>query len=77
MAGSYRHITDSENNFCGLESIDNLGDAVEALEECYYMILQLADGKKEKIHEAWLHGYALKFLPESNQDLFTYDRFWE
>lgn len=76
MAGSYRHITNDDNSFRGIDLIDNLGDAHEALEECHAMIQQLTGGDKQKIFEAWLEGYAKKNLPESNQYLFTYERFW-
>lgn len=51
MAGSYNHIVDEDGKFRGTALIDNLGDAYEALEECYRMIQVLADGDKERI--AW------------------------
>lgn len=77
MAGSYRHITDKDNAFIGCESCENLGDAHEAIEEMYHMILHLTEGDKHKIHEAWRDGYARKLLPPSNEPLFTYERFWD
>jgi hypothetical protein len=53
MGGSYRHITDSENRFKGIETIDHLGDALEALEECYDMIEFLSEGgDKKRIYAA-------------------------
>lgn len=52
MAGSYRHITNSENEFIGLDLIDNLCDAYGALEECYQIIRELSEGDKSKIFEA-------------------------
>lgn len=76
MAGSYRHITDENNNFIGCELCENLGDAHEAIEEMYHMIQHLSGGDKAKIHKAWRDGYARRFLPESNEPLFTYERFW-
>lgn len=42
MAGSYSHMTNDKGKFRGTEFIENLGDAYEALEECYGMIWQLA-----------------------------------
>lgn len=43
MAGSYSHITDDDTGrFIGVDLIDNLGDAYEALEECYGMVQYLA-----------------------------------
>ncbi len=52
MAGSYAHIVDKDNNFIGIELIDNLGDAWEALEECYNMIQYLTGGDRNKLAEA-------------------------
>lgn len=76
MGGSYRHIADAQNNFLGVKLIEDLGDAHEAIEELYYMILHLTGGDKTKIHEAWRDGYARKFYPPSNEPLFTYEEFW-
>ena len=50
MAGSWRHIVTKSGKFCGTRHIENLGDAYEALEECYGMIQWLAD------HIAFQHG---------------------
>ncbi len=77
MAGSYRHITNSNNEFIGTDLIGDLGDAYEALEECYEMILFLTGGDKAKVHEAWRDGYFKKHCPPSNLPLATYERFWE
>jgi hypothetical protein len=76
MAGSYRHITTSTNEFRGTELIGNLGDAYEALEECYDMIQWLTGGDLQHIHEAWLHGHFDKYCPPENLPLATFDRFW-
>jgi len=48
MAGSYRHITRVDGTFCGAYLLDNLGDAHEALEECWEMIQYLTGGDKHK-----------------------------
>lgn len=32
MAGSYRHITNENNQYSGIDLIENLGDASQALE---------------------------------------------
>ena len=77
MAGSYRHITDENNEFIGCEHIENLGDAHEALEEMYHMIDYLTGGDKAKIHAAWVNGYGRKFLPRGNAEKTTYQDFWE
>lgn len=52
MAGSYRHITNGTGRFIGTNEIDNLGDAYEALEECYGMIQFLTGGDAARITEA-------------------------
>jgi hypothetical protein len=53
MAGSYNHIVKKPSGkFQGVELLDNLGDAWEALEECFGMIWYLADGDAEKVEEA-------------------------
>lgn len=77
MAGSYRHITTDENVFRGVQFLDNLCDAYEALEECYLMIQWLTQGEKAKIHEAWREGYFKTKCPPENLPMATYERFWE
>lgn len=52
MAGSYRHIIDEDNKFRGVDLLDHLGDAYEALQECHWMINHLCSGDKEKVFEA-------------------------
>ena len=52
MAGSYEHVTKKGGIFRGLDLIDNLGDAHEALEECVWMIKWLAGGDEDKLNEA-------------------------
>jgi hypothetical protein len=79
MAGSYRHVTDHDGQFSGLDSIDNLGDAYEAIEEMHDMIAHLTGGDRQKIFEAWRDGYVRKRLPKriaEEPDLFTFERFW-
>lgn len=48
MAGSLNHIVDAQGMFT-MDTIDNMGDAEEALEECFYIIKALTGGKKEII----------------------------
>lgn len=76
MAGSYRMIVDDNGDFCGIDLIENLGDAYEALEECFEMIRWLTGGDKQKIHQAWLEGYFKKHCPPENLRLADYARFW-
>lgn len=52
MAGSYQHIVNENGTFCGVSHLDHMGDAYEALEECYWMIQRLAGGSKERIEAA-------------------------
>lgn len=52
MAGSYSHIVDKNNKFKGIELIGDLGDAYEALEECWHMIDILSGSDKDKIDQA-------------------------
>jgi hypothetical protein len=51
MAGSLRHIIGSDGKLT-MELIDNLGDAYEALEECYALIIELSGGDMEKVSAA-------------------------
>ena len=64
MAGSYRHITDKDNNFIGIDLIENLGDAHEALEECWHLINILSENDKDKIAAAHL-----KYIERINGDV--------
>jgi len=58
MAGSYRHVTDENNNLISNEdfpnSIENLGDAYETIEEMWHIINILSNGDKGIIRKAWL-----------------------
>jgi len=74
MAGSYRHITNSANEFMGIDLIDNLGDAYEALEECYQIIKELG-GTKKKIYKAECHIYKKKFGKKSIFP-FSFKEYW-
>lgn len=49
MAGSLRHIVDTDGCFT-MELIENLGDAYEALEECFNLILAMTGGEKKEIN---------------------------
>ncbi len=78
MAGSYRHIVNSRNEFRGVELIDDLGDAYEALEECYDIIRHLSGDDKAKIHEAWREGHLRRACPSNADDpISSYERYWE
>ena len=52
MAGSYSHITSKSGKFIGTSLLDNMGDAYEALQECFGMIQVLANFDQECIVDA-------------------------
>lgn len=76
MAGSYRHCVNSKGEFTGIESLDNMGDACEALEEMYWMLQYLSGGSKEKLFEARKEGYCRGRIPEENLPRVTIDNFY-
>jgi hypothetical protein len=52
MAGSFNHIVNSAGRFY-MDCIDNMGDAQEALEDCFAIIYALADdGDTNKVRKA-------------------------
>ena len=84
MAGSYRHVTNSDGSFRGADLLENGGDTYEAVEEMHAMIAYLAAQVNpaeplRAIHEAWREGY-LRHNGTTNADdesLAGFDRFWE
>ena len=51
MAGSLNHIVSEDGHFqMGL--IENMGDAHEALHECFEVIRTLTDGNKDEVNKA-------------------------
>ncbi len=56
MAGSYRHIVNNDNELIDnnefIDMIENLGDAYEMAQECWWLINILAGFNKDKIAEA-------------------------
>jgi len=73
MAGSYRHVTNENNEFIGIDLIENLGDAYEALEDCYKIIKYLG-GTKEKIYQCEVNEYKESFPGEDFP--FSFDEWW-
>lgn len=51
MAGSLYHIVDEDGTFY-MGGIENLGDAHEALDECFKIIMKLTDGDRNRINAA-------------------------
>lgn len=63
MAGSLNHVIDRDWNF-SMDTIENLGDAHEALEECVMIIHELSGGSIdavdaicEKLNFPTIHTY--------------------
>ena len=50
MAGSLNHIVDSDTGFFTMDLIENLGDAHEALEECFYIIRHFSEGDMNAVN---------------------------
>jgi len=50
MAGSFNHLVGIDDKFTA-DMLDNMGDAIEALEECWKIIFELADDDKQIIGE--------------------------
>ena len=72
MAGSFRHIVDQNGAFT-MRYIENMGDAHEALEECFDIIGELLDtgvSNIDRCHdtEGWLKAACrhLKYLMPRN-----------
>ena len=65
MAGSYGHIVDEKGRFLGTQLIDHLGDAYEALEECYLMIRYLSGDDPNRIEGARAHALQAGKDPDS------------
>ena len=38
MAGSLKHLTNNDGNYRGMDLIENMGDAEEAIEEMFFII---------------------------------------
>ena len=58
MAGSLNHIVDNETGKFTMECIENLGDAHEALEECFKLIKHMTGGDMDIINK---HCRRLRF----------------
>lgn len=60
MAGSYKHVVNDDGTFRGVDLLDHMGDAYEAVEEMYGMIWFLADGDDARVETArqnWQIGF--------------------
>lgn len=76
MAGSYHHCIkvhkDGTYSFRGVELLDHLGDAHEALQEMFDVIEVLSGGDKQRILDA-LKKCGAVHANESVEDYFEYD----
>ena len=50
MAGSLSHIVDSDTGEFTMDTIENMGDAYEALEECFHLIRAMTGGKMDEVN---------------------------
>jgi hypothetical protein len=41
MAGGFKHVLDDDDNYIGVDLLENMGDMEEAIEEMAFMILTL------------------------------------
>ena len=63
MAGSLNHIIAEDATFT-MDLIDGLGDAQEALEECFTLILELSKGRMVDVSMACRnHGFVDPYNP--------------
>lgn len=49
MAGSLNHIVDHNGEFY-MDSIENMSDAHEALDECFHILKELIEGDWERLN---------------------------
>jgi len=87
VAGSYRHVTNSDGSYRGIDLLDNLGDASEAIEEMWQMIAYLSKefaelddiepDQRHLIHEAWRYGVERPPENTANESICGFDSFWD
>lgn len=66
MAGSLSHIIGKDGRFT-MDLIDHMGDAQEALEECYSIIIELSGESMGKVSETcWLLNYHDPYSADSD-----------
>ena len=77
MAGSFHHIIKAKDlSFRGCQLLDNLGDASEALEECYDMLMYLTGGDRTKLYDAWKKGHMEKRFGKKHP-VCTFAQYWK
>jgi hypothetical protein len=65
MAGSLSHIVDSRTGKFNMDLIENLGDAHEALQECFELIRTMTGGSRREVNKYCVN---LKF-PSIDHDM--------
>ena len=73
MAGSLNHIVEDDGSFT-METIENLGDAHEALEECHQIIAALVIGREgdlERVCDAM--AYPVPAVPKLDENLWGHE----
>ena len=63
MAGSFNHLLDEDGSF-DFEFIENLGDAHECAEECFWLVHKLLKGDRKKLDELIKEMYKLGDITE-------------
>lgn len=56
MAGSYNHLVNDDGHFT-FDLIENMGDAREALAQCFFLIHYLVGGGNQTLIEAAINEY--------------------
>jgi len=51
MGGSLNHIVNADTGKFMMDAIENLGDAHEALEECFQLIKAITGGNRDVVNE--------------------------
>jgi hypothetical protein len=74
MAGSYSHLRDAQTGQFRFDLIENLGDAYEACEECFFLIAYLTGNDQGRIEEAVTYYYQAcrgEVVPDAVQAAFA------
>ena len=63
MAGSYEHLRENPDSYGGVDTslCENMGDAIEAMTQMYWMIQILANGNKAVIRKVSKSASEIEF----------------
>lgn len=75
MAGSFKSIVGEDGSFRGVLRLDNLGDALETLHQCFNLISILIEGNPELLMRACKMAGVLPptAVPVYQEEPLTYD----